>query len=62
MEHIYIEKHGAEQLIKLKRNGRIVAGIMASGEVVTMAGATDGLTDDEWLELLSIPSGDEESV
>lgn len=56
MEHLYIERHDDQQLIKLKRNGRTIAGITVRGAVVTMDNATKDITDDEWLELLRIPN------
>lgn len=52
---LYVERHGDQYLIKLNRDdGRTVAGITAMGDVVTVPDATTDLTDDEWLELLSI--------
>lgn len=55
-QYIYIEQHDDQSLIKLKRSDETVAGITAQGVVVTIKGATDDLTDDEMLELLSIPT------
>ena len=57
MKHVYIEQHGDQSLIKLTRDNRTIAGITAKGVIVTVKGAIDDLTDDEMLELMSIPPG-----
>lgn len=56
-QHIHIEQHGDQSLIKLVRNSETVAGISANGTVWTQRNAIGDLTDEELLELLSIPNG-----
>lgn len=52
MKHFKRERHGNAYLFKLARTGQIIAGVSEKGHTLTFPGYTDGLTDDELLELI----------